>query len=92
VVDVSAARQQRVQFDRGQVGHPDQRRQIPDEAVVDRLAGSAAAADLARGDPWWPVRRTALLVEELVVDAVGKALERERPLLQVGRSSAEIRR
>src|SRR5215210_4614699 len=65
-----------MQLEVGQVGHPDQRRQVVANAVLD-------ASDLARGHPLWPVRGAVLLVEELPLDAVRVALQREGATAQV---------
>jgi hypothetical protein len=71
-----------VQLEVGEVGEPDERRQVVGEHEVDR---APVRADRHRGRPH-PLRAVAgrvLLVEVLRLDAVRVALERERPPLQM---------
>ena len=66
-----------MQLDVSEIREPDQRGPVLRERVVD-------VADLAGLDPLGSVRGRLLLVEVLGVDAVRIALERERPIVQVG--------
>src|SRR5207248_174503 len=84
--DLRGVRERGVQLDRRHVGHPHQRGQVVAEAVVDGAAVAVAGYG-RRGHPLRPVRGAALLVEVLLVDAVGVALERQRPLLQMRQQS-----
>ena len=76
------ARQRRVQLEVGEVGQPDERRQVLAEAERD-VALVAAREDVRGLHPRRGVRRAALLVEELVLHAVGIALQGERTVAQV---------
>ena len=79
---IGRLRQRGVQLQVGEVGQPDQRRQVVGEHEVDR-APVGADRDRGRPDPVRPVAGRVLLVEELRVDAVRIALERERTPLEV---------
>ena len=72
-----------VQLERGQVDHPDQRGQVVDHQVADRLArrprARAVRDHLLGPHPLRPVRGRVLLEERQVADAVREAAERHRP-------------
>ncbi len=80
--DFIFARKRCVQFEVRQVGGPDKRRKIVGKAVVHEPL-IAFAPYLGRLHPLRPVRRTVLFVEKFAFDAIGIALHRERPILQV---------
>ena len=72
-----------MQFDRGQVRHPDHRGQIVGQNVVD-VAPIAFAPDGRGLYPLGPVRGGILLKKELAVHPVGIALKGQRPSRKVG--------
>ena len=80
--DVLRQRQRRVQLDVGEVGQPHERRHVVREAEVD-VALVVPAPDARGLDPVRAVRRALLLVEELSLDAVRVALQRQRAVVQV---------
>ena len=75
-VDVVYERERGVELEIGEVGQPDQRRQVVADAVVD-LVDTLLAHPLRR------VRGAVLLIEVAGVDAVRIALERQRAVAQV---------
>ena len=80
-VGVLGQRQRGVQLQVGEVGEPDQGRQVVAEHEVDH---AVARPDRLGLHPLRRVRRLLLLVEVARVHAVGIALERERAAAQVG--------
>ena len=72
-----------MQLEVGDARDPDERGEVVDHAVADVLL-VPLAPDRRGAQPGGPVARAALLVEELAVDAVRVALQRERALAQVG--------
>ncbi len=76
-----------VQLEAGQVGRPDQRRQVIDDQVADRGARlprpRAARLHVLGTDPVRPVGGRVLGEERLGVDAFRVALERHRPARDV---------
>src|SRR5712691_3964131 len=85
-------RQRGVEFQRRDLGEPHQRRQVLAQAVI-HVAVVPAAPHGRRLHPRRAVLRTVLLVEELGVDSVGIALEREWVVAGVGedrRSDARV--
>ena len=71
-----------MKLERRELSHPDERRAVVADAVVD-LALVAPAPDRRRLDPVGAVLRAALLVEVLLRDAVGVALQRHRAAAEV---------
>jgi hypothetical protein len=71
-----------VHLEIGEVRQPHDRRQVVGQAVVD-LALVLARVHASRPDPVGPVAGALLLVEELTVDAVRIALERQVAAAQV---------
>ena len=80
--DIFCQRKRGMQFDGGQVRHPDHRAQIVGKNVVDR-APVALAPDGRGLHPVGPVRGGVLLEEILAVHAVGITLQGERTPLQM---------
>ena len=78
-----------VQLQGGEVGEPDERRQVVADAELDDLLRQRHRRDR---DPVGPVRRALLLEEALVLDAVGEAHAGERAALEVGEQHRRDRR
>src|SRR5436190_13476760 len=66
--------------DAGMVGEVDEGGGVPGEAVLD---GTALLSHLDAPDPFWKVATRALLNDPFALDAVGIALEIERPIAEV---------
>ena len=79
------ARRPGVHVDAAHVDHPEEREVVVDERVVDDplLAVAGRGRERRAPDPVRHVRRRVLLEEELALPAVGVALHRERPVVQV---------
>ena len=73
VIEIVGAHRVRMQLQAGEVGHPQQRGGIAWHDLVGAAAGRKAQRHHL--DPWRPRFRSALLIEELPVDAVGVAHE-----------------
>src|SRR5918995_899995 len=67
-----------MQLQRGELRHPDQRREVAPHAKADPPP-PPAAPDLGRGDPLGPMLGTAFLVEVPRLDAVGIPLQGQGP-------------
>ena len=67
-----------MQFDGGQVRHPDHGRKIVGQNVID-VAAVAFAPDRRGLDPVRPMLGGILFEEELAVHSIGIAFERQRP-------------
>ena len=77
VIEVLGAHRVRMQLEARQVGHPDQRGGITRHDFLGRAAGRKRQLDHL--DPRRPRLGGALLVERLVVDAVGESQQHVRP-------------
>ena len=68
-------------IERGEVGQPDQRRQVPDDAAALAAVGLERLGAL---HPFRMVRRAPFLEKALAGQAVRRAYERRRPSREVG--------
>ncbi len=84
LLDLRDARRPRVQLDASEVRDPRERLDVVDDREDRRVAARELHEDLV--DEVGMLRRHALLVEELALDAVREALHVERPAAEMGES------